>query len=144
MLNLSDALSTSGSEVQSGERVQCEPLTDVMNLLPLWQQESVQLRLARQMQALCICAKELLAEYSVQPPGISTQRSLLYANGIPPVLHDATRCVGLASWSDLLSTCDVHKPLFCAFPYVHWFLIVCQFECYQWCLTHHVWPALSN
>ena len=83
-----------------GERVQYEPLTDVMNLLPLWQQESVQLRLARQMQALCICAKELLAEYSVQPPGISTQRSLLYANCIPPVLHDATRCVGLASWSD--------------------------------------------
>ncbi|KAL0024210.1 hypothetical protein WJX77_008312 [Trebouxia sp. C0004] len=74
-----------------GERVQYEPLTDVMNLLPLWQQEFVQLRLARQMQALCICAKELLAEYSVQPPGISTQRSLLYANGIPPVLHDATR-----------------------------------------------------
>ena len=56
----------------------------------------------RQMQALCICAKELLAEYSVQPPGISTQRSLLYAHGIPSVLHEATRCVGLASWSDLL------------------------------------------
>ena len=87
-----------------GERVQYEPLTDVMNLLPLWQQEPVPLRLARQMQALCICAKELLAEYSVQPPGISTSRSLLYANGIPSVLHDATRCVGLASWSDLLST----------------------------------------
>ena len=87
-----------------GERVQYEPLTDVMNLLPLWQQEPGQLRLARQMQALCICAKELLAEYSVQPPGISTQRSLLYAKGIPPILHNATRCVGLASWSDLLPT----------------------------------------
>ena len=48
-----------------GERVQYEPLTDVMNLLPqsLWQQEPVPLRLARQMQALCICAKELLAKY---------------------------------------------------------------------------------
>ena len=86
-----------------GERVQYEPLTDVMNLLPLWQQEPVPLRLARQMQALCICAKELLAEYSVQPPRISSPRSLLYANGIPSVLHDTTRCVGLASWSDLLS-----------------------------------------
>ncbi|KAL3155367.1 hypothetical protein ABBQ38_010928 [Trebouxia sp. C0009 RCD-2024] len=85
-----------------GERIQHEPLTDVMNLLPLWYQEPVSLRLARQMQALCICAKELLVEYSVQPPGISTHRSLLYANGIPSVLHDATRCV--ASQSDLLST----------------------------------------
>ena len=48
-----------------GERVQYEPLTDVMNLLPqsLWQQEPVPLRLARQMHALCTCAKELLAEY---------------------------------------------------------------------------------
>ena len=87
-----------------GERVQYEPLTDVVNLLPLWQQETVLLRLARQLQALCACAKELLVEYSVQPPRISTQRSLLYANGIPPVLHDATRCVCHASWSDLLST----------------------------------------
>ena len=78
-----------------GERVQYEPLTDVVNLLPLWQQEPVSLRLARQMQALCICAKELLAEYSIQPLGISTQRSLLYANGVPPVLHDSTRCVAL-------------------------------------------------
>ena len=91
-----------------GKRVQYEPLTDVVNLLPLWQQETVSLRLARQIQALCICAKELLVEYSVQPPGISTQRCLLYANGIPPVLHDATRCVRLASWSDLLLTSDVY------------------------------------
>ena len=30
-----------------GERVHYEPLTDVMNLLPLWQQEPVPLRLAR-------------------------------------------------------------------------------------------------
>ena len=66
------------------ERVQNEPLTDVMNLLPLWQQEHVPLRLARQMQALCICAKELLAAYSVQPPGISTRRSLLYAKAFLP------------------------------------------------------------
>ena len=69
-------------------RVQHEPSTDVMNVLPLWQQEHIPLRLAHQMQALCICAKELLAEYSIQPPGISTRRFLLYANGIPPVLHD--------------------------------------------------------
>lgn len=87
-----------------GERVQYEPLTDVMNLLPLWQQEPVSLRLARQMQALCICAKELLAEYSFQPPGISTQRSLLFANGIPSISHDATRCVALAPGPHLLST----------------------------------------
>ena len=61
-----------------GERVQYEPLTDVMNLLLLWQQERVPQRLVRQMQALCTCAKELLVEYSVQPSGTSTQRSLMY------------------------------------------------------------------
>lgn len=75
-----------------GKRIQYEPLTDVMNLLPLWQHDNVSMRLARQMQALCICAKELLDEYSVQPLGIS-ERSLLYANSIPPVLHNATWCV---------------------------------------------------
>lgn len=79
-----------------GERIQYEPLTDVVNLLPLWHHESVTLQLARQMQALCICAKELLDEYSVQPLGISKERSLLYADGIPPGLHNATWCVGPA------------------------------------------------
>ncbi len=53
-----------------GNKVQYEPLTDTMNLLPLWQQGPVLLRLVRQMQAFCLCVKELLAEYSVQPPGI--------------------------------------------------------------------------
>lgn len=78
-----------------GERVQYEPLTDVVNLLPLWQQERVALRLARQMQALCICAKDLPAECSVQAPSVSTQRSLLYANGIPSVLHDTKSVLAL-------------------------------------------------
>ncbi len=77
-----------------GNKVQYELLTDMMNLLPLWQQGPVMLRLARQMQALCLCAKELLAEYSVQPAGSSTERSGLYANSIPCELHDETRCVG--------------------------------------------------
>lgn len=79
-----------------GERVQYEPLTDVVNLLPMWQREPVSLQLARQMQALCICAKELLDEYSIQPQDVNTQRSLLYANGIPSMLHDTTRCVDFA------------------------------------------------
>ena len=35
------------------------------------------------MQAFCLCVKELLAEYSVHPAGISIERSGLYANGIP-------------------------------------------------------------
>ena len=76
-----------------GSRVQYEPLTDTMNLLPLWQQGPVFLRLARHLQALCLCVKDLLAEYNVQSPGISTERSRLYANGIPVELHDETRCV---------------------------------------------------
>lgn len=39
-------------------------------------------------------AKELLVEYSVYPASIITERSGLYANGIPSELHDETRCVG--------------------------------------------------
>lgn len=101
-----------------GERVQYEPLTDVVNLLPLWQQEPVSLRLARQMQALCICAKELLAEYSIHTLGISTQRSLLYANGIPPVLHDSTRCVCLASWSGLAFNMRCPQAFVCAYSHM--------------------------
>ena len=66
-----------------------------MNLLPWWQQGPVLLRLAQQMQALCLFVKELLVEYSVQPAGISTERSSLYANGIPCELHEETRCVGV-------------------------------------------------
>lgn len=74
-----------------GSRVQYEPLTDTMNLLPLLHQGPGLLRLARQMQALCLCVKELLAEYNVQPAGISTKRSCLYADGVPCELHDETR-----------------------------------------------------
>ena len=76
-----------------GSRVQYEPLTDTINLLPLLHQGPGLLRLARQMQALCLCVKELLAEYNVQPAGIRTKRSCLYADGVPCELHDETRCV---------------------------------------------------
>ena len=70
-------------------KVQYEPLTDVMNLLPLLGQESAMLRLACQLQALRECMSDLLAEHNHASPALaaSSNRLSLFAEGIPLQLH---------------------------------------------------------
>ena len=70
-----------------------EALTPVMNLLPLWGQESAMLCLARQVTALLSCLDELYAEYTIPASMTQSERAGLYGDGIPIALHDMHRYI---------------------------------------------------
>ncbi|DBA76964.1 TPA: hypothetical protein ACH3X1_009557 [Trebouxia sp. C0004] len=74
-----------------GKKIYHEPLTPVMNPLPLWGQESAMLRLARQVTALLPCLGELYAEYTIPASMTQSECAGLYGAGIPIVLHDHHR-----------------------------------------------------
>lgn len=74
-----------------GHRIHYEPLTPVMNLLPLWSQESAMLRLAQQVTALLSCLEDLVVVYSTPASLALTDCSGLFGDDIPIALHDTHR-----------------------------------------------------
>ncbi len=80
-----------------GDKIYYEALTPVMNLLPLWGQESVMLQLAQQVTALLFCLGELYAEYSLPASMAQSERAGLFGDGLPIALHDKHRYVSLCS-----------------------------------------------
>ena len=80
-----------------GDKIYYEALIPVMNLLPLWGQESVMLQLAQQVTALLFCLGELYAEYSLPASMAQSERAGLFGDGLPIALHDKHMYVLLCS-----------------------------------------------
>ncbi|DBA72352.1 TPA: hypothetical protein ACH3X2_010509 [Trebouxia sp. C0005] len=74
-----------------GDKIYYEALIPVMNLLPLWGQESVMLQLAQQVTALLFYLGELCAEYSLPASMAHNERAGLFGDGLPIALHDKHR-----------------------------------------------------
>ena len=76
-----------------GTNIHYEALTPMMNLLPLWGQESAMVSLAQQVTALVACLGDLYAEYGTAVPVAQSNRLRLFADGIPIALHDTDRYI---------------------------------------------------